>query len=74
MGYGYISSGSGAGIFEVGNQVVWRQFQLKLDWVTRRRLIAAALSPSLVATAEVKYSSRKIALKTVRDGEKKHDT
>ena len=29
-----------------------------------------ALSPSLVPTAEVKYSSRKIALKSERDGEK----
>ena len=33
-------------------------------------------SPSLVLTAEVKYSSRKIALKTARDGEKNmtHDS
>ena len=29
-----------------------------------------ALSPSLVLAAEVKYSSRKIALKTAQDGEK----
>ena len=29
---------------------------------------------SLLLTAEVKYSSRKIARKTARDGEKKHDT
>ena len=31
-------------------------------------------SPSLFLTAKVKYSSRKIALKKARDGEKKHDT
>ena len=33
-------------------------------------------TPSLVLTAEVKYSSRKIALKTARDGEKNmtHDS
>ena len=43
MEHGYISSGSGAGIFKVRNQIVWRQFQLKLDWVTRRWLIAACL-------------------------------
>ena len=35
-----------------------------------------ALSPSLFLTAEVKYLSRKIALKTARDGEKNmpHDS
>ena len=35
-----------------------------------RRLELKKESPSLVLTAEVKYSSRKIALKTARDGEK----
>ena len=65
MGHGYISSGSGAGIFEVRTSIFWRQFQLKLDWV-----MLPALSPSLVLTAGVKYSSRKIALQTARDGEK----
>ena len=43
MGHGYISSGSRAGNFEVRNEIGWRQFQLKLDWVTRRQLIAACL-------------------------------
>ena len=43
MGHGYISSGSEAGIFEVRTSIFWCQFQLKLDWVTRRRLIAACL-------------------------------
>ena len=37
-------------------------------------LTLAVRTPSLVLTAEVKYSSRKIVLKTARDGEKKHDT
>ena len=37
-------------------------------------LTSGVRTPSLVLTAEVKYSSRKIALKTTRDSEKKHDT
>ena len=36
----------------------------------RRQLIAACLVFSLVPTAEVKYSSSKIALKTPLDGKK----
>ena len=41
-----------------------------------RRLELKKESPSLVLTAEVKYSSRKIAFKTARDGEKNmtHDS
>ena len=37
------SGRSDAGVFEVRNLIVWLQFQLEVDEVTRRRLKAACL-------------------------------
>ena len=76
MGHGYISGGLGAGIFEVRNEIVWRQFQLNWTGSLAGGWLLPALSPSLVLTAEVKYSSHKIVLKTAWDGEKNmtHDS
>ena len=41
--YGDIPNRSDAGVFKVRISLLWRQFQLKVDLVTRRRLIAAFL-------------------------------
>ena len=41
-----------------------------LSAIWRDEYLTSAVRTSLVLTAEVKYSSRKITLKTARDGEK----
>ena len=46
-------------------------FRAVLSAILRDEYLTSAVrSPSLVLTAEVRYSSRKIALKTARNGEK----